>query len=457
MTDMHDLRMEQGVLGYLLYENEALFDLRVTAADFYDPVHARIFGVIETMIRSGRRADPISVRGFFKESDGLGQIGGAQYLLTLQDSAARFSGHAREYAKQIRDYAQRRRIHAAVKEIEARCGQEPDATALLMDAERLLAEIAQEDRTSEEWIDYAAAADEAIARAESGLAGGISTGIPALDDCTGGIRPGTLWIVGGASSMGKSVVGQQLAQNIARQGHGVGYVHLEMDTTAIGLRAASSAAWDMRSGANPHYLSALRRKLTGAQWEQLRGATATLRNLPLKLDVRSGQTMTQIEARARRLVRAFAKQGIKPGALVIDHEGLIVSERQRESKPAEAGDRAVRLLALAKALDVGVIALAQLNRDGSRKDGESQLPEMTDLAWSAELERCAEVVVLLHRKAYYAERKPESARTDEDYEAIKSREGLLVVAKSRAGMRAHVPVIIDVRSAVMAPDGGAQR
>ena len=75
----------------------------------------------------------------------------------------------------------------------------------------------------------------------------------------------------------------------------------------------------------------------------------------------------------------------------------------------------------------------------------------------AELERCAEVVCLLHRKAYYAERKPAAARTDEDEEALRSREALLVIAKSRAGMRAHVKVNMDVKSAVMTPDGGYSR
>lgn len=455
---LFNLEAEQAVLGGLLFHNERLFDLGGLRADhFYDPVHGRIFSVVAEMVRAGRLADGVTLRDFFQKEEGLKEIGGAGYLLTLQENAARLNVHLKEYAGIVVDLSIRRRLEETAREIGLAAVAETSGADALMGAERALADLSANDEGGDAWRDFGEIALEAVGRAQAGDAAGISTGIPALDDCTGGIRPGTLWIVGGASSMGKSVVGQQLAMNVAGQGYGVGYVHLEMDDTSIGLRAAANAAWDMHAGDNPHFLSAFRKKLSERQWSTMKGAARATASLKIKVDSRPGQTMTMIEARARRLMRKFARDGVKPGVLVIDHEGLITSERPRESKPAEVGDRAIRLLALAKSLNVGVIALAQLNRDGSRKDGGESLPEMTDLAWSAELERCAEVVCLLHRKAYYAERKPESARSDDDLAALNSREAILVVAKSRAGKRDHVKVIMDVKSAVMAPDGGYAR
>ncbi len=454
--DLFDLTAEQGVIGALLWDNALFAELpRVRGDDFYDPLHAHIFVTAGEMVRTGKIADAMTMREALREHPGLREVGGAGYILTLLDSAARLRAHAFAYAGIVADLAQRRRLADAAAALSARTLTDSDPSAILADAERALADIGARDITADEWTSFGAIAATAIDRAESGEAAGLSTGIPDLDDCTGGIRPGTLWIVGGASSMGKSIVGQQLAVNIAEQGFGVGYVHLEMDPVSIGLRGAAGATFDKLDGANPHYLSALRRKLTQPQWTRMRAGARRLATLPVMVDARPGQTMTQIESRARRLKRRFERNGQQLAALVIDHEGLIVSERTRDSKAAEAGDRAIRLLALAKALDVGVVALTQLNRDGAKKDGKEALPEMTDLAWSAELERCAEVVALLHRKAYYAERKPEALRSAEDEDALRSREALLVIAKSRAGMRRHVRVIVDVKSAAMLPDGAA--
>lgn len=458
MSGLFHIEAEQAVLGGLLFDNEHFHLLNgLRGEHFYDPVHGAIFDEVARLIRAGAVADPLTLRDWVRGHPGMTELGGGRYLLVLGGAAARLKTQFRDYAAIVMDLSVRRRLRQAMAEISARAETETGGIALLMEAERTLADLSVTDDSADAWRDFGEVAYEAVGRAEAGEAAGISTGIPSLDECTGGIRPGTLWIVGGASSMGKSVAGQQLAINVASQGYGVGYIHLEMDETSIGLRAASAGAWDMHAGDNPHFLSAFRRNLSTAQWDRMRGAARALGALKIKIDSRPGQTMTQIESRARRLMRKFAREGVKPGALVIDHEGLIVSERPRDSKPAEVGDRAIRLLALAKSLNVGVIALTQLNRDGSRKDGSEALPEMTDLAWSAELERCAEVICLLHRKAYYAERKPESARTEDDFLALRSREALLVVAKSRAGKRDHVKILMDVKSAVMAPEGGHAR
>ena len=129
--------------------------------------------------------------------------------------------------------------------------------------EARLQDIAAGDADADAWRPLSAVSQEATERAELGEAKGISTGFDRLDAVTGGLQAGTLWVIGGASSMGKSIFGAALARNVASQGYGVGEIHLEMDETQVGLRAATALAFRLqRQGyderSNPHYLGAMR-------------------------------------------------------------------------------------------------------------------------------------------------------------------------------------------------------
>ncbi len=252
--------------------------------------------------------------------------------------------------------------------------------------------------------------------------------------------------------MGKSVFGAGLGRNIAAQGFGVGEVHLEMDAVQIGLRASTALAFDASHKAdNPHYLTAQRGGLTESQQNKLIGAAKASATLPIYTDARAGRSLSQIEAAARRLFRKMRREGIKPGALIIDHEGLIAPEpgSRFPSQLERANARSEQLLAMAKRLGVAVIALSQITKEGSRADGEERLPTAQDLNYGGALSQAASVVILLHRKAYYAERKPEGLRSADDWAALKSREATLVIDKARGGMRSQVGVLMDMPTAAV--------
>lgn len=464
----HNLEAEQALLGAILYDNgtlERICDLR--GEHFFDPVHGRVFDALAETIRSGELADGISLKSKFAEDEGFKQLGGAgRYLMKLMDAAAPLSAQSQSYAKLIRDLSLRRQIIGACRNGEFFANDPPDemdAEDVLVDTQRALSEIGDDGAVGDAaWRSAGEIASIAVERAYEGKAKGISTGLPRLDECTGGGRPGSLWVLGGATSMGKSVGGQQFAVNVARQGYGVAYVHLEMDTEEVGLRLASALAWDfsrineLGDAANPYYLSAANQRLRPAQWERMRQAAREVApNLKIYVDDRPGRTVTQIETATRRLFQKMLREGVTPGLIVVDHEGLIAPEGRYPSELEAARARANRLKDMAKRLNVWTIALSQITKEGSRADGEDRLPQSTDLNYGSALSQAAHVVILLHRKAYYAERKPHAARTEDDLRMTRSRETTLVVDKARGGRRAHVDAIMDVASAVLVENGEA--
>lgn len=442
------LAESEAVLGAILFNPGWIDHAKLSASHFYDPTHAAMWDEIKQRQRDGRLIDMLSMRDFAAAT--FREIGGAAYLLRLSDVGAATSAQVAGYGEAIRDAARRRAVMDACKAAtsQAEKGGE-DALAAL---EQRLQEIASNDLDSDAWERLGVHACEAVERARLGETRGISTGFPSLDRATGGLQPSTLWVVGGATSMGKSVFGAGLGRNIASQGFGVAEVHLEMDATQVGLRTATALAFSAdHRASNAHYLSAQRGDLTDPQWAEITGAAKASATLPIYTDARAGRSLSQIEAAARRLFRKMRREGIKPGALIIDHEGLIAAETGSRfpSQLERTNARSEGLLAMAKRLGVAVIALSQITKEGSRADGEERLPTAQDLNYGGALSQAATVVILLHRKAYYAERKPDKLRTPEDWEALKSREATLVIDKARGGMRSQVTVLMDMPTAAV--------
>ncbi len=457
----HNLEAEQALLGSLLFDNrllEHVGDLR--AEHFFDPVHGRIFAAISDGVAQGRLVDGIALKEWAQRDPGVVQVGGARYLMMLMSSAAAITPQTQAYADMIRSLSLRRAIVGACRDAAALAMDPPedmDAETLLIEAQRSLSGLGDDGGDGEgAWRSAAEIALAAVERAYAGQAKGITTGLPSLDDCTGGGRPGTLWVIGGATSMGKSVGGQQLAVNVARKGYGVAYIHLEMDHDEVGLRLAAGVAYEYKrrnewgARANPHYLAAANQALKDDQWVRLRDAAKNVMpNLKIYVDDRPGRTVTQIESAVMRLFQKMRRDGVTPGLIVVDHEGLIAPEGKHPSELEAARARANRLKDMAKRLGVWTVALSQITKEGSRADGEERLPQSTDLNYGSALSQAAHVVILIHRKAYYAERKPHSARTEEDIRMTKSLETTLVVDKARGGRRAHVAAQMDVASAVL--------
>lgn len=451
MSDLLNLEAEMAVLGAALDDGRTLSRVTLDARHFSEPLHGMIWAEMVQRNRDGRLFDMVALKEW-AVTHVTKELGGHIYLAKLVTAASPHpTTHIIGYATLLRDLSRRREIAQAAKDaIDAAQAGAVDGEAVQADLEQRLQEIAASEADADAWESYGAVACEGVERAELGEAKGLSTGLEALDRAVGGLQAGTLVVVGGATSMGKSVFGAALSRNIAAQGYGVGEIHLEMDRTQIGLRSATALAFrpDHR-WENPSYLAAMRGDMPAAQWDTLRGAARACASLPIYVDARAGRTLSQIEASARRLFAKMRREGVKPGALVIDHEGLIASEGKHPSQLEATNARANGLLAMAKRLGVVVVALSQITKEGSRADGEDRLPTAQDLNYGSALSQAASVVILLHRKAYYAERKPKHMRTQEDGDALRSREATLVVDKARGGQRAQVTVLMDMPTAAV--------
>lgn len=457
---LHELEAEQAVLGAILFDNDTMNALGALRPEhFFDPVHQRIFAKLREEIAAGRYVDGVGLRAWACGDSGIQQLGpNGAYLMRLMDAAAPLRAQALAYAALVRDLALRRAIADAADEAAYDAAtRESDAADVIVTLERRLADIADTHAPYGLWRGIDDIMAKAIARAEQGEAKGISTGLAKLDEITGGLAPGSLWVIAGASSMGKSLVAQAIALNVATEGHGVGYVHLEMGELSIGLRAATAMAHDPKvrdhnlTNGNPTYLGARRQNLGPHGWRRLKHAADEARLLPFRVDARPHQTLSQIEAGAKRLKRLMERAGTPLRVLFIDHEGLIASEKDRRAKWEEVSDRIVRLQGVAKQLDVVVVVAVQINRDGASRDGD-QRPHMGHLANSSDIERCADVICLLYREAYFAQRKPESKCSDEDYDKRNSNALEIIVDKSRDGVRKTVNAILDVSTGYLAED-----
>ena len=445
---IHDLDAEQGVLGAVLNDPRMVEHANLRPEHFYDPTHAALWAEVLERHRADRLIDLVALKPFAAET--FKDVGGAKYLMQIAAAGAVMSYQVAGYGEIIRNCARRREtVKAAEHAIALAKAGEGDALTTL---ETQLQEIAAGDADADVWERLGSVACEAVERAELGEARGISTGLAELDAVTGGMQPGTLWVVGGATSMGKSVFGSFLGRSVASQGYGVGEAHLEMRKLQIGLRTSTALAFepDHRRD-NPYYLTAQRNELRAEQLDTMRGAAKAAAALPIYVDARPGRTLSQIEAGARRLFRKMQREGVKPGALIIDHEGLIAPEpgARFPSQLERTNARSEALLSMAKRLGVCVVALSQITKEGSRADGDERLPNVTDLNYGGAISQAAEVVILLHRKAYYAERKPERLRSPDDWDAMKSREALAIVDKARAGQRAQVPFLMDMPTAAV--------
>lgn len=445
----HSFEAEHALLGALMFDNKALdFCDGVRAEAFYDPVHGRIFSTMREMILAGKLADGLTLRERFQSDGDIREIGGAGYLLVLMENAARLTSQVRDYAALIMDLAARRDLirTAGAMMYAATTGETP-ASEIIAEAEAALTEVTGMGSIEDRWESVGDLAFHGVEEGRAGRARGISTGFPSVDELTNGFAPETLWVGGGATSMGKSVLALQFAVNVAQQGYGVGVNLLEMARYDFGRRVAATLAFQRGDISAPKYLDAARGELSEAQWARMAGAAKAARQLPIFVDSRGGRKLSQIEGSFRRLIMRMKRERIKPGLLVVDHQGLIANEAHFSSQFDAASARGNGLLEIAKRLGPTVFAVAQLTNDGARKDGEEHLPTTQDIAYGAALTQAAETVVLIHRPSYYAERKPEAAKTDDDRRKARSFESTIVVDKARGGRRGQVTVHAHVGNA----------
>ena len=381
---------------------------RLTPEQFGDAVHGRIWGATCTLIRSGRTPEPPLVRDALGQDQGFDDWGGLRQLIELYDRA--YVPGLKDHADAVADRASRRAIITLTQEIQA---QAPDFAAgtaedLLAQLEHGAAEIASSGATAENWKSAGQLVSGALERARH-RKGVISypVGLQEVDALLGGLNAGESTVLGAWTGMGKTIGALQIAKANASAGLGTCYFSLEMADDPMGLRMACDLAYDRHAArymgvtTNPTMDQANKGMLNPAGWERLQEAEQIIHRWPLLMDTTPGLTMVQIEAKARRAHRRWARQGIKPGPIFIDHIGKVrPSVNRRGDRTSEMTDVSNDCGEMAKRLHVPVVPLAQLNRQVEMQ-GDDKRPQLSHLKQSGAIAEDARQVVFLYRPEYY--------------------------------------------------------
>jgi len=449
----HSIEAEQAVLGAVLMNNDAFGVIagRITAEDFYEPVHQSLWEICSDLINRGRPANPITVRTFIP--DGL-QIDPnttiKQYVARLAAAATTII-NAPDYAQTIRDMADRRRLASVGEELLVRrdpLGVERLAAEAIA---RLDAVIVARTRHHTPQVNMSQAVGRALDAASEayqrgGEISGITWGLRALDRKTLGLQRGELIVAAGRPGMGKSALGCSVARRSAEKGTRVLMISLEMGDISLTHRMLTDELFD-RHG--PLAYSLLRSgKFQAVDYERLADAGERLKLLPITIEQRPGLTVGQITALTRQHQR---KHGLD--LLVVDHMHLVrPSERYAGNRVAEVGEISGALKATAKDLGIAVLALCQLSRGVEQR--EDKRPTLSDLRWSGEIEQDADLIIMLHRQAYYLQRLLTSGSAEEQAEALTKLEKCsnvleAIVEKARNGPTGIVHLFCDIGANVV--------
>jgi len=462
----HNLSAEAAVLGAILFDNNAyqrVADI-LRPSDFYAPAHQELFDVSATMIQQGRIADGVTLREHFEKAEKLAEIGGARYLEQLLDSAA-FGPEVGDYARMIRDLAMRRSLVGIGSELTGRAlnpTPEENGERQIELAERQLFDLAERGSSGRGFTTFSEALTESLKNAEAafkreGKIAGIPTVLRDLDEKLGGLHRSDLIILAGRPSMGKTSLATNIAYNAAAayraevqddgskktiDGAIVGFFSLEMSNEQLATRIIAE-----RTGITTHRIR--QGDLDKSDFERLREATEELQNLPLYIDDTGGISISQIAARARRLQRSVGLDMI-----VIDYLQLITvtSGNANANRVQEITQITTSLKALAKDLNVPIIALSQLSRAVEQRDDKR--PQLSDLRESGSIEQDADVVMFVYREEYYLSRTepgadPSDPSSNEKWSQWRERmdqvygKAEVIIGKQRHGPIGRVELAFD--------------
>lgn len=374
-----------------------------------------------------------------REDRALIDLGGTDYLADLFSAAQGFALHA--HVDMVLDAAARRSLDMLARQAQSQCrlaGEGEAVTALL---ERGCADIARDSTTGSPASPVGLSANDNIDAALRGDHRGLSVGLAALDRATGGIKSDDVWVFGGRSSMGKSIVGLSLARAVAEQHRGVMMFSLEMSLREVQARMIADIGRDPEQpGPVLCYGDILRGSIGHDLRDRARVGAKRLAGLPMVVNDNCGLTIEDIRRQGLRQMRAWEKANVRPGAILIDHLGLVQPIRKTDSKVADTADTVNELKGIAKQLRCPIIALAQVNRGPENRSDKR--PTMGDLNWSGSIEQIADFVCLLYRQSYYDLRSNEP--DDIDRAAHNAHDLELLIQKNRAGETGVVRAWIDI-------------
>lgn len=406
MSEPISLDAEQALLGAILFDNQIHERVGsfLKTEHFYDPIHQLIYETITGLLKQGRHVSPVIVDAALMASPGYQEAKGAEYLKAMAANVPSLAGAA-DYARLIVELSTRRGLVAVGNEIaeRARCSSfNDDPKTQIMDAEEALGVLAAEDVRQIETIKSATINwIERMTRVNSGEeAPGISSGLSDLDKMLGGFKPEGLYIVAARPSMGKTSAALALAKGFARNGYGVFFASLEMDSGGLISRVVSDFVRE--TGARLPYASIEGGLIDENDIGLVSDAAQRVFELPLIFDTMENASAARIRQSAKQAKRRFENEGRKLGAVVVDYIGLMSASGRLSNKVEIEGEKALQLKTLARELRCPVIALCQLSREVEKRDDKR--PQLSDLRWSGDIEAHADVVMLLYRPAYYVKK-----------------------------------------------------
>ena len=413
-----NIEAEQTVLGSILENNELFDEITdgINVGHFYDTIHQKIYKIISNLISKGLLANPVTIKNFFNNNEELKEIGGIEYLLKLTNVSTT-KNQIKHYSKLLSDlYIRRQLIKISEETLEDSKNKELEisGTNILENTERKLFEIAERGEFQRSFVTFKDALKETIDMAtaayknDQGIVG-VPSGLTDLDDRLGGLHKQDLIIIAGRPSMGKTALATNIAfnaaENIQKQNikTSIAFFSLEMSSEQLSTRILSEQSRiksnDIRRG-----------KINQEDFEKFIEASKNLESLPLHIDDTPAITISAPSNRARRLKR---KQGLD--LIVIDYIQLMKSSGFRnESRVLEIAEITQGLKALAKELDVPVLALSQLSRQVEQR--EDKKPQLADLRESGSIEQDADVVMFVFREQYYLEKQEPKLGTAEHVE-----------------------------------------
>jgi len=392
---------EQSVLGAILVRPEVLdrvADL-IEPADFYREAHGRIFQAMMDLYGKGEPVDLVTVSALLKERGQLEGVGGPVFLAALSEQVG-FATNADYYAHLVHDKAILRRLLDTTQEIAGHClGPVEDVAQFLDDAEQKVFEVAESKvrpgfKPVGTLVEKEIATLEAIWHREAGRITGVPSGFPDLDHLTAGFQNSDLIIIAARPSMGKTALALNIAYHAAYKPQvPVAFFSLEMSKEQLVRRLLSSIGEVDASNLRRAFLNNM-------EWANLQTAAGFLLDCPIFIDDTPAATVLDIRAKARRL-----KADGKLGMVVIDYLQLMRGRHDAPSREQEISEISRSLKALAKELNVPVVALSQLNRRVEERPNKR--PQLADLRESGAIEQDADVIIFIYRDEIYREDSPD--------------------------------------------------
>lgn len=456
----HNIEAEQALLGAVLVNNEAFYRVSdfLEPKHFFEPIHQKIYEVTASIIRAGKVATPVTLKTFLPPDADVAGMSAPVYLARLAAEATTVI-NAADYGRTIYDLSTRRDLIRIGEDMVNLAYDAPVDFApqvQIDDAERRLYELAETGRYDGGFLKFSDALKDAVdlaskAYQRDGHLSGLATGLIELDSLMGGLQKSDLVIIAGRPGMGKTALATNIAYNIAIDYRGqprpdgtietvsggiVGFFSLEMSAEQLATRILSEQTEIPSSKVR-------RGDISEEDFSKLAAAAQTMQSIPLFIDETGGISIAQLTARARRLKR---QRGLD--LMVVDYLQLLSgsSRRAHEGRVQEVTEITTGLKALAKELEVPVLALSQLSRQVESRDDKR--PQLSDLRESGSIEQDADVVLFVYREEYYLKNKEPREGSEEWFKwesEMKAAENRaeLIIGKQRHGPTGTVKTLFE--------------